>query len=115
MRSFRDAGLPTITPLFLVPPAMADHLLLHPLHGTAADADELRHLENTVAGGKLLANGFLDHPTNRWTTELLDPLFSDTVQPATTRARIISRSSSPKTHAIWIMALPNGLVLSMAC
>jgi hypothetical protein len=35
--------------------------------------------------------------------------------PATTRALIISRSSSPKTHAICIMALPNGVVLSIAC
>src|SRR6202034_2258712 len=45
----------------------------------------------------------------------LRPCSRTRFRPATTLALIISLSSSPKTQAIWIMALPNGLVLSMAC
>jgi hypothetical protein len=63
---------------------------------------------------KLVTNGVLDLSGNGWTTEL-PALFSDTVDASDDPCPVISRSSSPNTQAIWIMALPNGLVLSMPC
>ena len=36
-------------------------------------------------------------------------------RPAITRLRMIDLSCSPKTDAIWIMARPIGVALSIAC
>ena len=68
-----------------------------------------------MTGTKLPADGLLDLPADLRPSQLLDPLFANTVQSGPTRALIISLSSSPNTQAICIMALPNGLVLSIAC
>ena len=102
-------------PAELSPISSRRHLSFDPLHRAAAHTDHSGHLEDAMTGAKLLADGCLDLPTDRRASELLDPLLADPVQPGDDPRRIISRSSSPKTQAIWIMALPNGLVLSMAC
>jgi hypothetical protein len=47
-----------------------DHRPLSPLHSAAAALHDLRQLENTVSGIKLVADGILDLSANGWGTEV---------------------------------------------
>lgn len=58
------------------------HLPLDPLHSATAASDDLGNLEDAMTGTKLLADGLLDLPTNRWATQLFDPLGAHPVEPS---------------------------------
>jgi hypothetical protein len=91
-----------------------DRLPLDTLHGAASDTNQCGHLEYGMPGAQMLADGGLDLGRHFRTTQLL-PLRPDAVQPGVDLLRIMCRSCSPETDAIWIMARPIGVVLSMAC
>jgi hypothetical protein len=59
---------------------LAGHLSLHPLYGAASDSQSAVDLQYAITRLQLMADGFLDRPANARASELLDPLFADTVQ-----------------------------------
>jgi hypothetical protein len=76
------AGVPGERPVPAGLQASSDRsdLLLAPLNGATSDADDLRHLENPVTGGKLVADGIFNHAPNRRATGLR-LLHSDPIRP----------------------------------
>ena len=85
-----------------------NHLSLDPLHGAAPDADQRRHLQYALPGGRWLLMAFstlgetLGRPS-------FFPCWRTRSSPARTLARSIDLSCSPNTDAIWIMARPIGV------
>ncbi len=68
-----------------------------------------------MTSAKLLTDGLLDLPSDRGATKLLQTLFADSVQPShhTCPDHLPFQFAEYTGH--WIMAFPNGLVLSIAC
>ena len=81
------------------PDKLPGQLSFHPLDGAAPDANHCRHLEDAMPSAQMPPDGVLD--LGRVANAIL--------------LRIISRSGSPKTDAIWIIARPIGVVLSIGC
>ena len=88
---------------------LRDQLPLYPLHRSASNADQCCHLEDAVAGAQMPLDSLLDRRRGFF------PCWRMRSRPARTLLRMIDLSCSPNTDAIWIMARPTGVVLSMAC
>ena len=75
------------------------------LHSATAASNHCRHLEDAVAGAQMLAglrSSVFGDPFGR---PSFFPCWRTRFRPAMTLLQIISRSGSPKTDAIWIIAL----------
>jgi hypothetical protein len=91
------------------------HLSPHPLHGATAASDQRRHFQDAIPGAQMPPDGVLDLRWHLRAAELL-PLLAHAVETGKdTLLRMICRSCSPNTDAIWIIARPIGVVLSIAC
>ena len=96
------------------PDKLPGQLSFHSLHAATADANQCCHLEYAIPRAQMLPDRLLQVGRHLGRPSFF-PCWHTRSRPARTLLRIISRSCSPKTDAIWIKGRPIGVVLSIAC